>query len=76
MRPSVMIVVMVATLYRHVEPTGLWLWALAVVAITLARHLVINLYQRKLVGAGWATPIIKGFASASLFQAQFPRQNL
>lgn len=51
MRPSVMIVVMVATLYRHVEPTGLWLWALAVVAITLARQLVINLYQPKLVGA-------------------------
>ena len=34
----IMIVVMVAMLYRHVEPTGLWLWAVAVVAVTLMRN--------------------------------------
>lgn len=46
----IMITVMVAMLYRHVGPTGLWLWAVAVVAVTLMRTLVIRLYQRTLVG--------------------------
>ncbi|HAL40123.1 MAG TPA: sensor histidine kinase [Polaromonas sp.] len=47
---ALMLVVMVMVLYRHVEPTGLWAWAVAVVAVTLARTLVIRRYQRKLVG--------------------------
>jgi signal transduction histidine kinase len=46
----IMIVVMVAMLYRHVAPAGLWLWAVAAVAVTLARTLVIKRYQPKLAG--------------------------
>jgi signal transduction histidine kinase len=46
----IMIVVMVAMLYRHVAPAGLWLWAVAAVTVTLVRYLVISLYQRTLAG--------------------------
>lgn len=44
------VVVMVAMLYRHVPSMGLWLWVVAVVVVTLVRALVINLYHRKVVG--------------------------
>lgn len=47
---AAMLVTMVAVLYRHVEPAGLWAWAVAVVAVTLARSLAIHRYQRTMVG--------------------------
>ncbi len=47
---AAMLIAMVATLYRSVEPTGLLLWAVAVVAVTLMRTLVIRRYQRTMVG--------------------------
>lgn len=56
---ALMLVVMVMVLYRHVEPTGLWAWAVAVVAVTLARTLVIRRYQRKLVGV--SGPLLQAF---------------
>lgn len=46
----IMIAVMVALLYRHVAPTGLGLWTVAAVAVTLMRALVIRRYQRTLMG--------------------------
>lgn len=43
---AAMLIVMVAMLYRSVEPAGLWAWAVAVVAVTLMCALVISRYQR------------------------------
>ncbi|MDO8718176.1 MAG: hypothetical protein Q7K20_04230 [Polaromonas sp.] len=47
---ALMLLAMVAILYGYVEPAGLGLWAVAVVAVTLVRQLVIAFYQRKLQG--------------------------
>lgn len=45
-----MLVVVVAILHRHVDPAGLWIWAMAVAAVTLVRHAIIASYQRTLPG--------------------------
>ncbi|MDD5325174.1 MAG: hypothetical protein PHR71_07700 [Polaromonas sp.] len=47
---AAMLITVVAVLYRYVEPAGLWAWAVAVVAVTLTRSLVIHRYQRTMVG--------------------------
>ncbi len=75
----VLIVIMVAILYRHVDSTGLGLWAAAVTAITLVRYRVISLYQRKLIGVSgqplqafmaryaWTWPLSAMIWGASMF---------
>lgn len=45
-----MLLLVVSMLYQHVELVCLGLWAMAVAAVTLARHLVITSYQRDLLG--------------------------
>lgn len=49
-----LIVVVVTILYGHVEPVGLWLWAAAVTAATLARFWVISSYHRTMQGVSGA----------------------
>lgn len=46
-----LIVIVVAMLYRHVEPVGLVLWAIAVAAVTLLRYRILWMYQRHLAAA-------------------------
>lgn len=41
--------IIVAILYRYVEPVRLWLWATSAIVITLIRYCIINIYQRKLM---------------------------
>lgn len=74
-----LLVVMVAILYRHVDPLGLGLWAAATAIVTLARYRVISIYQRTLVGAsgpalnafmaryGWTWPASAMIWGASMF---------
>lgn len=75
----VLLVVMVAILYRHVEPLALGLWASATAIVTLARYRVISIYQRTLVGVsgpplhafmaryGWTWPASAIVWGASMF---------
>lgn len=75
----VLLVVMVAILYRHVEPLALGLWATATAVVTLARYGVISIYQRTLVGVsgpplrafmaryGWTWPASAMAWGASMF---------
>ncbi|WP_411879372.1 sensor histidine kinase [Polaromonas sp. YR568] len=75
----VLLVVMVAILYRHVEPVALGLWATATAVVTLARYGVISIYQRTLVGVsgpplhafmaryGWTWPASAMAWGASMF---------
>ncbi len=44
-----LMVVMLATLYPHVSPTGLGLWAAATMAMVLVRYRVIHAYQRQMM---------------------------
>jgi signal transduction histidine kinase len=46
----VLIVVMVAVLYSHVDTLALSLWAAAAVAVTVVRYGVIGIYHRSLAG--------------------------
>jgi len=50
----VLIVVIVAILHGHVEPVGLWVWAVAVTGITLLRYRIISRYHRTLTGVSGA----------------------
>jgi signal transduction histidine kinase len=50
----VLIVSMVAILYRHVDPLSLGIWATAATVVTLVRYRVIGIYQRSLVGVSGA----------------------
>jgi signal transduction histidine kinase len=75
----VLLVVMVAILYRHVEPLALGLWATATAVVTMARYGVIGIYQRTLVGVsgpplrafmaryGWTWPASAMAWGASMF---------
>jgi signal transduction histidine kinase len=75
----VLIVVMVAILYGHVDTPGLGLWAGAVTLVTLARYGVIGIYQRTLAGVsgaplhafmaryGWTWPASALVWGASMF---------
>lgn len=75
----VLLVVMVAILYRHVEPLALGLWATATAVVTMARYGVISIYQRTLVGVsgpplhafmaryGWTWPASAMAWGASMF---------
>ncbi len=47
---SVVVVVLIAILYGHVDPLGLWLWGISISALTLARYWVISRYRRKMNG--------------------------
>jgi signal transduction histidine kinase len=46
----VLIVVMVAVLYHHVDTLALGLWAAAAVAVTVVRYGVVGIYHRSLAG--------------------------
>ena len=73
------IVVIVAILHGHVEPVGLWLWAVAITAITLARYRVISIYHRRFRGVsgrplqafmvryGWIWPLSAAIWGSSMF---------
>ncbi len=75
----VLLVVMVAILYRHVDPLALGLWATATAVVTLSRYGVISIYQRNLVGVsgpplrafmaryGWTWPASAMAWGASMF---------
>ena len=75
----VLLVVMVAILYRHVDPLALGLWATATALVTLSRYGVISIYQRTLVGVsgpplrafmaryGWTWPASAMAWGASMF---------
>lgn len=75
----VLLVVMVAILYRHVDPLALGLWATATAVVTLSRYGVISIYQRTLVGVsgpplrafmaryGWTWPASAMAWGASMF---------
>lgn len=47
---SVVVAVLVAMLYGHVDSLGLWLWGISITALTLARYWVIGRYRRKMNG--------------------------
>lgn len=49
-----LMVIVVAMLYRHVEPVGLGLWAAAVAAVTLLRYGILHRYRHRLADAGGA----------------------
>jgi signal transduction histidine kinase len=63
------IMVVVVTLYPHVEPWGLWVWTLAAGSITMLRYIILHAYRRRLAEAdgvalrefmslhGWAWPL-------------------
>ena len=75
----VLLVVMVAILYRHVDTLALGLWATATAVVTMARYGVISIYQRTLVGVsgpplrafmaryGWTWPASAMAWGASMF---------
>jgi len=76
---ALMLVVVVMVLYRQVEPAGLWVWAGAVIAVTLMRTLAIGRYQRTMVGVSgpalhafmvrhvWLWPLSAVIWGASMF---------
>lgn len=76
---ALMLIVVVMVLYRQVEPAGLAAWALAVVAVTLMRALVISRYRRTMVGVSgpalhafmvrhdWLWPLSAAIWGASMF---------
>jgi signal transduction histidine kinase len=47
-----LVLIVVAMLYRHVEPVGLGLWAAAVAAVTLLRYGILHVYRRRLADTG------------------------
>lgn len=51
---ALMLAVVVMVLYQEVAPTGLWVWAAAVGAVTLMRVLVVSRFQRTMVGVSGA----------------------
>jgi signal transduction histidine kinase len=76
---AAMLIVMVAVLYRSVEPVELWAWAAAVVAVTLMRALAIRRFERSMVGVSgpalsafmarhaWIWPLSAVIWGASMF---------
>jgi signal transduction histidine kinase len=56
---SLIVVVLVAILYGHVDQLGLWLWGISISAITLIRYWVVSRYRQKMNGV--SGPLLDAF---------------